>query len=693
MPLIGAGVSMGIKWGLFPSWKGLMEKMADELENEARGDAARKTRALITIDDYVRAAELGLRELGAYRFNRFLRQHFRKQRPPDADLDTVKAIWQLRPPLVITTNYDAVMRWGCPRNDLQLVANDQAEELALLHEATSEWPWLWYLHGTIERVATLILAGSDYKRLYDEKHESSTRYERALFELNKQLATRSFLYVGFSLNDPYVLQQITDVLDMTKFKNAPSFALMKQGEADGAALWANYNIQLIEYPDHGPPLTRLLGDIAGRAFGGSEVARDVTRSAAAASDLGPSGVMQGGPQRGHEEDEADRRRGLGDEFSHEIHGELDQDSLHGAFQSMAGKSAERTTEKPSNRRKRRSARATNPPGTSRNLFPAVRRDALEEEYTRELVKQQRLLLLSPRGGGARTLARQIAEERFHNRVSWLEPPAIPSCTEAEYFAALANDSSVRGFLELETWLRERARSSGGTRHLVVLRRDVGPLHHLETLGNALRRILEQPGEERFYMLVAGESRCASLRLNTMKLSLFSGAPVRHVPPLDAMEVRKILERAGYDGARLALPVHQATGGHPATLLEIVAAGDPLDADSLSSDPSPDEIRASLTERLARSPSVRGVLRMRLAEDDRDGKIAPARHARRFLHDLLARNPVRSISENEDDLEFPEIRLYYDGVVVQAKDGSTVFRCEAMRRAAKKILDLEQGLSS
>src|SRR5262249_36867189 len=158
---------------------------------------------------------------GAYLFNRALRESFRKRRPSDGDLSVVEGIWRLKPPVVITTNYDDVLRWGSPR-DVEVVANDQPEELELLRDATPDWPWIWHLHGTIQRLGTLVLAGADYRRLYGEAAGSpSERYERAVFELHHTLATRPFLYVGFSLSDPYVLQQIADVLKLTKGKSAP----------------------------------------------------------------------------------------------------------------------------------------------------------------------------------------------------------------------------------------------------------------------------------------------------------------------------------------------------------------------------------------------------------------------------------------------------------------------------------------
>src|SRR6185295_35633 len=105
------------------------------------------------------------------------------------------------------------------------------------------------------------------------------------------------------------------------------------------------------------------------------------------------------------------------------------------------------------------------------------------EYTRVVLESRRLLLLAPRRGGARVLARRVADTHFEARVTWLSPPNVPSCTAAEYFASLTGDPAVDSFSRLEAWIKDRARRLGGD-HLVVLIHDGGPLEHLITLGDA-----------------------------------------------------------------------------------------------------------------------------------------------------------------------------------------------------------------
>lgn len=155
----------------------------------------------------------------------------------------------------------------------------------------------------------------------------------------------------------------------------------------------------------------------------------------------------------------------------------------------------------------------------------------------------------------------------------------------------------------------------------MLRHDDGPPDHIATLGNSLRQLLDERrhGSPPFFVLVAGGAQCAWLRFNTPDFSLFSGAPVRHVPALTEAEVRAALDGVELDGARHVANVYRATGGHPGLVEEVLVGRGALDF-------------ASLTERLAQSPSLRGVLRMRLSKDDREGH-PPRRHARWALGEL------------------------------------------------------------
>lgn len=633
VPFVGAGVSMGVKQGLFPSWWKLLDDLAQAIAADGDADTAQQVLKLRDGDDYLLAAEVACKRLGPFVFNRELRAALRVPLPDGADLSVPAGIWGLQPPLVITTNYDEVLTWAGPKT-LAVVADDQPEELALLADRTSESPWVWHLHGTIQRLGTVILAGSDYKRLYEEGDARGKAYENALFRLRAVLVDHPLLYVGFSLKDPYVIQQIQHVLDLTDRKGPPSYALMKKGEGDAAGLWSNYNIQLVEYEAHGPPLAALLAEIARQAFPEARpvaappvAAPPVARTPSSWSFL--SGAPAGVPM-----------------------GPVSLEAMRApATRSVA-------------------FAATAPP----ERIEAVPRPVLEDEIMEALRDHRRVLLLGPRRGGARTLARGLAARHFGQRATWLSPPIVPGCAAADYFRALADDPRVTSAVALESWLHARAGASGGE-HLLVLKHDGGPREHLKALGRSLGKLLDE-GRAPFFALVVGGAACARLRSEDGGPSLFNGAFVQHAPPLTVGEVRAALLRAGLDGGKAA-EVHAATGGLPGLVNEVIHGG-VLDG-------------AALVKRLAESPAVQGVLRLRLSEDDREG-VAEELHARHALREMLAGREVRRLGEVGDRVQFAEARLYYDGLVVadEATGGATVFRCEAVRVAAEAALRT-QGL--
>jgi len=594
VPFVGAGISMGVKRGMFPSWIQLLEGLAERMNDESIPESAiAEVRQRIAQGDFLTAAELAFKELGAYRFNRFLRERLRVRQPQDADLSVIRALWELRPPVVLTPNYDDVLLWG--REDAEAVSNDQEDELNLMDaEASADTPRVWYLHGTIHRLATLVLAGADYKRLYGDTGQpaSYSQYTNALVRLREWIRSKPFLYLGFSFSDPYVLKQLEHVIGITKGRHVPSFALMKKGQIDRGALWPKYNIQLVEYEDHGAPLAEFLRGLAKAAFGPNKVS-------------------------------------------------LSLESLS----------------------------SEPPPGE----LPAVTRPALEQEYARILRTQHRLVLLAPEDGGARALARRVAAQ-YGERATWLAPPNVPDCTEAEYCRALAGDGpdagNVTSFDALVEHLRKKA-ARLGREHLIVLRYEWGPFGHLTSLGRHLRRMMDEPSAVQFHFLIAGGERSAWLLHNMQSFSVFKDAPRREVPDLTVDEVHQFLDGARHDGARWAQSVHAATGGHLGLLREVLMSDGALDADSV-------------TARLVRSPSLRGSVQECLRQDERNGYTGE-RSSQAVLAKLLAGQRVEDLETLDNQVEYPEVRLYFAGLVRSDVEGKTVLRCKAVELAVRDAL--------
>jgi len=281
-----------------------------------------------------------------------------------------------------------------------------------------------------------------------------------------------------------------------------------------------------------------------------------------------------------------------------------------------------------------------------------------------LEAQRRLLILSPRRGGARTLVRQmLARSRFtEGDITRLSPSTLAK-EAGPYFAALCGDPRVTSALDYHTWQVARLRP-GSRRHLIVLLHDGGDPTRLHELAEALRACQQ---DERFLILVAGEARTAALKYGVVDNSYFSGMPEALLPDLRSDEIQALL---GCDPAT-AQRIAQATGGHPGLVRTVSRLGVALDD-------------AALAQALSRTPEVLGILKHRMEDDDRQ-KRSPRRHAASVLRALLDGKQAKSLPDLGSDPHFPEVRLFYDGLLRCDEAGRTLLRCEAVRRAAALVL--------
>jgi hypothetical protein len=266
VPFVGSGVSRAVDKDTFPAWDGLLERMAQRLEEqEAKPEEAGAVRYFLKKRRFLDAAAEALKELGKSAFHQVLRDTFEVPKPLDpAALALPQALWSLRPAIVVTTNYDDVLGWANPA--AKIILNDQKAELAELYRtATPEAPRVWHLHGHISRADSLILAPGQYEAFYGDTPQTKQDYEAALLQLRSLVANYSLLFAGFSFSDQYVMDLLVGVLDAFGGNLRSSYALVKAGEQPDDKLWERYKIQTIEFASFGPPLVQRVQEIARRA--------------------------------------------------------------------------------------------------------------------------------------------------------------------------------------------------------------------------------------------------------------------------------------------------------------------------------------------------------------------------------------------------------------------------------------------
>jgi hypothetical protein len=249
----------------------------------------------------------------------------------------------------------------------------------------------------------------------------------------------------------------------------------------------------------------------------------------------------------------------------------------------------------------------------------------------------------------------------------LRLPAFSQIEASRFYAEVSGEPGVKSREEFRDWLMRRSSLSSGAPHLLVLPYFGGPRELVKELGDITRGVFDELGT--FSLLVLGMGSCAALRYEVERSSLFSGISAAHLEGLDLAETRTLLARHGADPTH-AERVHMATGGHP-------------EWTALASRAVREGRRDGLHPYLS-DVRVYDVVRERLVRKERDRR--GNNHAARTLAKLLRGERVVRLSDVSDDLSFPEVRLYYDGLLIE-RDGQTAFRCEAVRLASARALEV------
>jgi SIR2-like domain/Tetratricopeptide repeat/NB-ARC domain len=173
-----------------------------------------------------------------------------------------RTIWQLKS-LIITTNYDRVLHWASSQqSDLALLDNDATVEFTRLLRSESDRPGIWHLHGRIDNASNLILTPDGYSRLYPVNGNTKHHYEAALTTLRSLLATHTFLFIGFSMDDEHFGMQLRGVHDIFEGATGPHYVLIREANRKDLAALKLPNVEPIIFSDYGVPLLQCVRELA-----------------------------------------------------------------------------------------------------------------------------------------------------------------------------------------------------------------------------------------------------------------------------------------------------------------------------------------------------------------------------------------------------------------------------------------------
>jgi len=271
VPFVGAGVSMAVldrdsHERLFPNWSELLFAAADRLDHESKPEDSNLIRSVLRVSnpDFLYAATHARTALGPLWYQ-FLKDELDipYSRVEGSSLELARSIWRLGSQLVITTNYDEVLRWAClESNDVQTWdIQAPAEQIQLLQRGVQR-PTVWHLHGRISNASRMILDVESYKLLYPEAAPGTeTIYKAALETLRQQITSKSLLFVGFSLDDKFLGRQLQGMDDLFQGASGPHYILIREADKEHLQ-YLNLPVEPITFESHGPPLVELLRELA-----------------------------------------------------------------------------------------------------------------------------------------------------------------------------------------------------------------------------------------------------------------------------------------------------------------------------------------------------------------------------------------------------------------------------------------------
>ncbi len=245
---IGAGLSQGA--GL-PGWPKLLEQMmAWGKDNQVDFSEAeeKELKTSIRKGELLWVAEVLRERMGKPAFHQFMREVFLESEPLPTDAH------RLLPAIpfssVLTTNYD------CLLEKVYIDSYKGASFHSFTHRDSPELAnalrkgefYLLKLHGTIDRIDTIVLGSSDYREVIHKNH-AYLEFLKILF------STKTILFLGFGLNDPDLKLLLDELKTIFNDYIGPHYALMNSNEAKtfkGQSYEKDYNIKILAYTPSGP---------------------------------------------------------------------------------------------------------------------------------------------------------------------------------------------------------------------------------------------------------------------------------------------------------------------------------------------------------------------------------------------------------------------------------------------------------
>jgi SIR2-like domain len=213
---VGAGLSMP----LFPSWQKLLTDMVDLCEKNTpvtKKDAKNYKGKIKKGEDYLGIASACEKALGKTEYNRFLQKQIDKEISFDYIPANYKELINLKPKIIVTTNFDKIPETLITENNKFEVCNNQHISHCERYNKESR-PFILKLHGCISSMNSIVFTNDDFDQIIHNKPDVK------IF-MQSLLSTKTFVFIGFSFEDPNI-ENMFSFLKSIGLNTNPHYALI-----------------------------------------------------------------------------------------------------------------------------------------------------------------------------------------------------------------------------------------------------------------------------------------------------------------------------------------------------------------------------------------------------------------------------------------------------------------------------------
>lgn len=232
---VGAGLSQP----LFPSWAKLLEEF---VEYAKEGDLPYDENELLQYikdgENYLDIAEACVSAIKSTRYRDIMENVFDKDFSIKDIPESYKALMDLSPKTIITTNYDRIPDIA-GKGKYRVSTNKNAPEASRFFSNGKNV--VFKMHGDITDQSSIVLTTSDYQKIINNNEST-----RAL--LNSLLSTKVLIFVGFSLSDPHIDTILERIKSINNNLPISHYILLNEKSSFKISSFENkYGVKIISY--------------------------------------------------------------------------------------------------------------------------------------------------------------------------------------------------------------------------------------------------------------------------------------------------------------------------------------------------------------------------------------------------------------------------------------------------------------